>query len=330
MMSGFTRRRFLKASAAVGGAAMVGGLGVSEAFARKFPWKPFTAYQAGKPGGGTDRFSQNLFPEFQRLTGQPVNKLFTPGAGGILAGTKILAAPSDGHTLGIVAISTMNVSIHFNKPEQFGFGAFAYLGTMYVGPLAVFTGKDSKYTSIEQLVEDSKKEKISVAVTAARQMYHIGGMIFNKATGANFQYVPYGGGLASRRAAGSGEVPAVMTGLFDASANYDILRCLCIFGPKNPIPNIMKNVPTMHDVYGKKAVDLWHPTGICTSGEVEKENPDNYAFLVEKYEHAYKAKTTIDRQIKSGFPPEAVVYWSPEEIKEFEKDFIAQIRAIKL
>lgn len=323
------RRRLLQYGAAVGGASLSNGLWGFDAEAAGFPSKAFSAYVAAKPGGGHDRFSRAIAPEFQRTTGQPMKLIFTPGAGGVLAATKILNAPPDGHTLGVIAISSMNVSIQFGKPDNFSFGAFAYLGTMWSGPLAIFTGKNSKWKSIEQVVEASKTQKITAAVAGMRQMYHVGGLIFNKAVGGNIQFVPYGGGSPSRKAAAAEEADIVWTGLFDANAQYSVLRCLCIFADKNPIPDII-NAPTMHDVYPKQAVDLEHPTGYVTSAEVARKNPENYKFLVDKYREAHTSQVTRAALKKGGWPTKAIKYWSPEQIMEWEAGFRKDMAKISL
>ena len=326
-MSEFTRRRFLESGVAVGGGVLAAGLGLDAAVAASFPSKAFTMYSAGKAGGGFDRVSRNFAPEFERLTDKPFKVLFTPGAGGVLTATKLLSAKPDGHTVAYIAFSSMGVAIHVSKPPNFSHDSFAHIGTGYGGPLALFVGKNSKVESIEQLVSESKKRRVTAGISGAREWYHVGGLIFNARTGANITYVPYGGGGPSRKAAASGESDAVMTGLFDASTNYDILRCLCIFADKNPIPHLIQ-APTMGEVFGNKAISMLHPTGLTTSAEVKKKNPENYAYLVDTYKKAITAKSTRERLIKSGFPPEALIYWSPEEIEEWQKSFLSEVKQI--
>lgn len=327
-MSVFSRRQILQTGAVAGGAALTTGLGLDEVFAATFPSKAFTMYSAGKAGGGFDRASRNFAPEFERLTGQPYKVIFTPGAGGVLTATKLLTAPPDGHTMAYIAFSSMNVAIHVGKPPNFSYDSFAHIGTGYSGPLALFVGKNSKYDKLEDLINDSKKGRVTAGISGAREWYHVGGLILNARTGGNITYVPYGGGGPSRKAAASGEADAVMTGLFDAASNYDVLKCLCIFADKNPIPNIIQ-APTMKEIYGDKTgITMMHPTGLTTSAEVKAKNPDNYRYVVDAYKKAITAKTTRDRLIKSGFPAEALVYWGPDEINEWQKEFLSEVQKI--
>ncbi|MBI4184567.1 MAG: twin-arginine translocation signal domain-containing protein [Proteobacteria bacterium] len=329
-MSELTRRSFLKSGAAAGGAAMVGGLGLPAALAQeKFPSQPFTQYSAGSAGGGFDLVARSLAPEWERITGQPYKIIFTPGAGGVLTATKLLSAPPDGHTLAFIAYSSMNVSIHYTKPQGFGFGSFAHLGTSYMGPLALFTGKNSPYQTIDDLVKAGKTKKLTAGISGAREWYHIGGLIFNKRAGLNIDYIPYGGGGPSRKAAASGETDTVMTGLFDAAQDYGILRCLMIFAKKNPIPDVIK-APTMFDVWPDKAIEMMHPAGITTSAEVKKQHPDRYAYLVDTFRKSMAAPATVERLVKAGFQKESLINWSLQEIAEWEKEFIAELKTITL
>lgn len=327
-MSDLSRRQIIQTGAAMGGVAMASGLGLDRAYAANFPSKAFTMYSAGSAGGGFDRVSRNFAPKFEELTGQPFNVVFTPGAGGTLTATKLLTAPPDGHTMAYIAFSSMNVAIHVMNPPNYSYDAFAPIGTGYGGPLAIFTGKDNdKYNSIEDLVEASKKGRVTAGISGAKEWYHVGGLIFNKRTGAEITYVPYGGGGPSRKAAASGEADAVMTGLFDASANYDILKCLCIFAKENPIPDIVQ-APTMFDVYPKQALEMLHPTGLTTSAEVKAKNPEHYQYLVDTYKKAITDPATKERLVKSGFPRESLIYWGPDEINEWKKEFLAEVTQI--
>jgi tripartite-type tricarboxylate transporter receptor subunit TctC len=327
-MSTFTRRQILQTGAVAGGAAMASGLGLKDALAANFPSKAFSMYVAAKAGGGFDRATRGFGPEFERVTGQPMKVIFTPGAGGVLTATKLLTAQPDGHSLAYVAFSSLNVAIHVGKPPNFSYDSFAHLGTAFGGPLAIFVGKNSKYNSLEDLMEASKKGRVTAGISGAREWYHVGGLILNSRTGGNITYVPYGGGGPSRKAAASGEADAVMTGLFDAANQYDVLKCLCIFADKNPIPHLIQ-APTMKEIYGdKKGISMMHPSGVTTSVEVKNKNPDNYAYIVDAFKKAATSDATRDRMIKSGFPKEALMYWSPEEVEAWQSEFLSEVKKI--
>ncbi|WP_108661807.1 tripartite tricarboxylate transporter substrate binding protein [Acuticoccus kandeliae] len=327
-MTNLSRRSVVAGGVGLGGAAL---LGLRPEFARAadFPTKPFTAIVDAAPGGGHDRFTRAITPEWTRITGQPIIPEFKPGAGGVLSATTIVNAPADGYTLGVIAVSSMNVSIALGKPQGFGFGSFAYLGTMWNGPIAVFTGKDSKWESMTQVVEAAKTQKITAAVAALRAMYHISGVIFDKRMGIETQFVPYNGGGPSRQAAMSGETDIVWTGLYDASANYDGLRCLCVFDKENPIPDVI-DAPTVYEMFPEQALTLLHPTAYCVSAKVRDENPEVYQYLVDAYRETYTSEATQKALIDLQFQPASLKYTSPEELSAIEADFIEQLKSIEI
>jgi hypothetical protein len=100
---------------------------------------------------------------------------------------------------------------------------------------------------------------------------------------------------------------------------------VCVFGPENPIPKIMPG-PTMHELFGKAAIDIWHPVGFATSSKAKKANPAAYKLLVDTYREAYEASRPA--LVKIGFPEQALVYWSPEKISDWERGFLAGIKDI--
>ncbi|MCC7427066.1 MAG: hypothetical protein IT557_09190 [Alphaproteobacteria bacterium] len=294
---------------------------------QSYPTKAVTVYSASSAGGAFDQSLRVLGVEWEKQTGQPLRPAFTPGPGNILTATRTLTAPADGYSLAMIGFATNNVAIHFMKPPNYTFGAFSYIGTTYAGPLALFVGKNSPIQTIEQLVEESKRRRVTAGISGAREIYHIGGLMFNRAVGANIQYVPYNGGGPSRLAAASGEADAVMSGLFDASTHYNLLRCLCVFGPDNPIK---AQVPgrTMREAYGDKGLNIWHPVGIAAPAALERESPALFRQVVERYRSVYEAsRPAMER---AGFPKESLLLWTPEQIKEWERDFIASIRDIQI
>ncbi|UOM37149.1 tripartite tricarboxylate transporter substrate binding protein [Acuticoccus sp. I52.16.1] len=327
-MTELSRRSLIAGGVGLGSAAVL-GLVPRSGWAADFPSKPFTAIVDASPGGGHDRFTRAITPEWTRITGETIIPDFKPGAGGILSATTIVNAPPDGYTLGVIAVSSMNVSIAVGKPQNFTYGAFAYLGTMWNGPIAVFTGKDSKWESMEQVVEAAKTQQITAAVAALRAMYHISGVIFDKRMGIEERFVPYNGGGPSRRAAISGETDLVWTGLYDASNDYENLRCLCIFDKENPIPDVI-DAPSVYDLFPEQALTLMHPTAYCVSAKVRDENPEVYRYLVDAYRETYTAEATKKALIDLNFQPASLKYTSPEELEAIEADFLEQLKSLDL
>lgn len=322
----YSRRDVLKGASAFG-ALSATGLGPMPVWAQQFPTKPISIHLASSAGGAFDQSIRALAPEWEKRLGQPIRPVFAPGPGNVLAATRVVSGPHDGYTLAMVGAATNAVAIQFLKPPNYSFGALSFIGTTYAGPLALFVGKDSPIRTIEELVEQSTKRRVTAGISGAREIYHIGGLMFNRAVGGKIQYIPYNGGAPSRLAAASGEADAVMSGLFDASTHYDILRCLCIFGPENPVPKLMPG-RTVHEAFPGKGLDIWHPVGVAASSQLESQNPAVFDRLASTYHDAFEASRGALE--KTGFPAESLLLWSPKQIKEWEKAFVESIKDIQV
>src|SRR3546814_10236271 len=68
-------------------------------------------------------------------------------------------------------------------------------------PMAVWVGPNSPIASLEQLVEEGRKRRITVAVSRLPHPASIGMLALGEATGAEFNLVPFGGGNPTAMAA---------------------------------------------------------------------------------------------------------------------------------
>jgi hypothetical protein len=297
--------------------------------ADKFPTKPFSIVSESAPGGSFDRAVRVLEPGWEKRTGQPVKFVIAQGAGGQIAATKIIRSPADGHTLGINAITNLQVMINFNKPKEFGPESFVYLGTINVESLAIIVRKDAKWQNFDELYKEAQDRIVNVGVGQPNTYYHLAGLILNDAIGTKFNYIHYGGGGASRRALIAGEVPVVLTGLFSAANIYNQTRGLLVFAGTNPIPDIWKMASSSDVMPGRTFPEFHHPTTFYLPEEVRKRYPDRFNYLVKIFRETHQAPDTKERAIKAGFPGVAWKYWTPDECKAYEKEFVTKLQALK-
>lgn len=325
-----SRREFLMAGTAVSGAALLGALDFSPAYgAEKFPSKPFTIINESPPGGSFDRSVRVVEPDWEKRTGQPIKLEFAPGAGGQLAATKVVRNPPDGHTLGINAITNLQIMIHFNKPEEFGPESFIYLGTIFNEPLAIMVGKDAKWKNFDELFKEAREKPVNVGVGQPNTYYHLAGLILNDAVGTKFNYIHYGGGGASRKALIAGEVLVVLTGLFSAADIFDRTRGLLVFTSKNPIPEVFQMATSRDVMPGKTFPEFLHPTTFFCPAEVQKKYPDRFDYLAKTFRESVHSPETKERAVKALFPAASWEYWPPDQCKAYEKEFRARLQALK-
>ncbi|MGF1631210.1 MAG: Bug family tripartite tricarboxylate transporter substrate binding protein [Kiloniellaceae bacterium] len=182
-----------KASLA-GVAALVFGL--SGAVAAEEGWKPsgpvhFVMHT--KPGGGVDVFGRTLAKELEPLVGQSIVVVNAPGGGGATQMAKVRAGAPDGLTLGV------NTVTHFtgmltNLRGTFSPNDFEWIALAQIDPIIFFVAKDSKLTSITDLVELAKKNDGEVNIGGfgpVGSMQNIGTSMLEKEAGVKFNWVAF-------------------------------------------------------------------------------------------------------------------------------------------
>src|SRR3546814_4156480 len=117
-------------------------------------------------------------------------------------------------------------------------------------PMAVWVGPNSPIASLEQLVEEGRKRRITVAVSRLPHPASIGMLALGEATGAEFNLVPFGGGNPTAMAAITGEVDCSALPLANPITLGDQAIVLGIFADTNPTPDDTGNAPVVNDVFG--------------------------------------------------------------------------------
>jgi len=98
------------------GALAYGGLAPSLGKAASWPTKEVTMLLGQAPGGPTDFLARTLAVEFERRFGKPFIVKNVTGAGGLIAVSQVAAAQPDGHTMGLLGLSTF-LAPHMKQVE---------------------------------------------------------------------------------------------------------------------------------------------------------------------------------------------------------------------
>ena len=117
-----------------------------------FPIKPIEIILTSAPGGGADALARALAPPLQKQLGQPVVIKNVPGGGQRLAVRQFNQAPSDGHTLMYTTDTNLFIGWLMEPEDGFDPSAWKWVAGIRKAPAAVFTGKDSPYKSIKDVV----------------------------------------------------------------------------------------------------------------------------------------------------------------------------------
>jgi tripartite-type tricarboxylate transporter receptor subunit TctC len=189
--------------------------------AAAYPDKPITVVVHTKPGGGTDTMARAVWKHAARLSGAEFVIQTHSGAGGQIGYTKLATSKPDGYTLG--AITTLSITTHELTRKGVVYKlkeSFQPIGRVVLDPSIVVVRADSPFKTLGDLIAAAKKDpgKLTWGGTFLYGAHHVHYIMFNKATGAEMQYVPFDGGADSRAALLGGHIDVGSGGFSEYAA----------------------------------------------------------------------------------------------------------------
>jgi tripartite-type tricarboxylate transporter receptor subunit TctC len=185
------RRQFLRLA---GAAAAVPAM-PSLVRALDYPARPITAVVPFSAGGPVDTMARLLAEPMQRALGQPLIVENAAGAGGTIGAGRVARAAPDGYTIEI-GDGTSNVGSPAVYPLDFDtLKDFEPVALLSFSPLIVVGRKGLPPDNVKELIAWLKANpgKATSGTVGNASPSQIGALYFQKATGTQFQLVPYRG-----------------------------------------------------------------------------------------------------------------------------------------
>ena len=181
--------------------------------AQAWPSKPVRIIVPYPPGGSSDIIARAISQPLSDALKQPVVVENKPGANGN-TGTDFVAKSNDGHTLllcdtGALAITASVYSkLPFDPSKDLrGVTMLAY------SPHLLVVHPSVPANNLQELVALSRKQKLNFAVTAIGSAPHLAGVAVEKATKAEWTYIPYKGGAQAIGDTVAGQTQVLMNGM---------------------------------------------------------------------------------------------------------------------
>jgi len=205
--------------------------GVASAVAQTYPTHPITMVVGFPPGGPTDTLARIVADGMKNALGQPVAVETVSGAGGTIATGRVVHATPDGYTIGIGQWNS-----HVGSPALY---PLDYDVLKDLQPISLLTSSPNWVIGRSDLPPKSgfelmawlkqQTQPVTYATVGIGSPSHLIAITVAKATGANFQLVPYrgaapamqdmiGGHMAMSGLEASGSFPNVQSGRLRAFA----------------------------------------------------------------------------------------------------------------
>jgi tripartite-type tricarboxylate transporter receptor subunit TctC len=168
-----------------------------------YPDKPITMIVAFAPGGGTDLTARAIAPFIEKYLGGNAKIIIVnkTGAGGAIGFAQLANSRPDGYTIGM--INTPNVlTIPIERNSDFNWQRYDLLGNLVDDPGNFAVHADSPIKNLAELAAfaKSKPGDVSVGTTGAGSDDHLAMLLFEKATGAKMNHIPFKGAADVRTA----------------------------------------------------------------------------------------------------------------------------------
>lgn len=176
-----------------------------------FPKKPIKIIVPWAAGGGTDVFVRVISELGPKYFDEAIVVENKEGAGGTVGLAEAKKQPADGYTL--VATSGGLFSTHPHLREvQYGLEDFVPVQGMHYSPQIFVVNGDSPYNTIEELVDDAKKNNktINYAAPGAMSVGHLAMSTFFDNADVKSELVPYQGHGPAVAALLGGHVDAIV------------------------------------------------------------------------------------------------------------------------
>ncbi len=276
-----------------------------------FPTKPLELVVAFSAGGPTDVPARILAKYWEEELGQTIVVVNKPGAQGQIGHAETAKASPDGYSLGFLNVPILNLT--GKRSGLYDPDSFDYIGCNIVDVGAIMVSVDSKYGSLEELLEDAKANPGDVLLTCngpATDDY-LGLLELQEAAEVEFGYVPQTDDAGTVTAIMGGHADVGLANLSNYVSHKDDVRVLALMAdersPKFP------DIPTFEELTGKKA------TYVSARGlGAPKGLPDEVlAKLRETFENAAKNPNLIADFDKIGFDE---IFWTGEEFEAYTVD----------
>ncbi|MFZ5943581.1 MAG: tripartite tricarboxylate transporter substrate binding protein [Bacillota bacterium] len=269
-----------------------------QAPAAKYPEKDITLIIPFTAGGASDVQARIVEKYFKDEFGVNLIITYKEGAGGEVGFTELAKSNPDGYTIGGLNVPHI-VLQPLARETEFTIDSFAYIGQVVNDPQLVAVLKDSKYNSLQELIDDAKANpgKITLGNVGTFSGHHIASLNLMDLTGTEFTLIPYKGSADQIVALQGGHVNAIMGNLNDVMRDLDKYKILGIATEERH--------PMVPDVPSFKELGVDMSSGITRLFGAPKDiAPEKLARLREGFEKIAKNPQYLEDMAKIGQPEE--------------------------
>ena len=277
---------------------------VSNAQSNSFPDRPLTIVVGFGVGGSVDQMARALAPFLSEELGQPVQVVNKKGAGTLLAANYVLSKPDDGYTIFASGFNPYLTNTILEGNADYTLDDFSFINFQWFAEDFIAVNKDSKFTSLPQLMNEIKEHPKTVRASVVRgSSGHLMTKLLLELFGIpqdNLNLVTYNGGGPARTAVAGGVVDFTIISATGTESVQEYIRPLAIVNEKD---NEYWQAQAINDALADTGITA--PVlkgtirGFATSSTTKKQHPERFEILVQAMKRALDNPEFLD-QIKQS------------------------------
>lgn len=262
------RRSLIKLGLGLPAVALSGlSLGMAgQAHAATFPSEPITLIVPFPAGGATDNQMRALSIPLSKLLKQTVIISNKPGVGGTLGpSTMARSARPDGYTMSVV-VGTLFRYPFIQDVSYDPLNDFTYIANLTGYSYGIVVRDDAPWQTLNELLEDGKRRPnaISFGATGVGGTGHIVMERLQRATGAQFNFVPYKGAAEETTALLGGHIGFVSDAGWGPIFDTKRTRMLAVMGAERAkrVPDVPTLTELGFNIVAGNPVGVVGPAGV--------------------------------------------------------------------
>ncbi|MCB8887581.1 tripartite tricarboxylate transporter substrate binding protein [Vreelandella malpeensis] len=207
--------------------------------------------QGFQAGGGSDALAQLVHPHLRESLGVNFINEYIPGATGAIAWTRLThQSPKDGTVVSITNTPMLMTNYIINDAISYSIEELTPIANVVTDPGIIVVHPDSPYETVEDLFAAAEENpgRITIGNSGVGGDDYFSTIMVERATGLDFELVPFAGDGPSATAAMGGQIDASFNnvGIVYGHLQANSLRPLAVFTEER-LP-MLPDVPTLKEV----------------------------------------------------------------------------------
>jgi tripartite-type tricarboxylate transporter receptor subunit TctC len=275
-------------------------------------------------GGGVDQAARAFTRVWSKHLGANFEYSYFPGASGqvgyevFVGKRKPTAYNLLFGNIGPEMIMYATQNVRYKYPDD-----IMYFGSIDVDDSVIWVPTNSKFKTINDLVDEGKKRQITLSTSRLPHPSTIGALALADAAGIKVRMIPYGGGGPARAAALTGEVDGCATFLSSSLGLSEQARFLTVFNDINRAPDLTDNATPVNQALGTKIPPMSGQRAWAVHRKVAEQYPDRLEKLVSSMKEVFadpEYKTVAE---KAGTPWEFIQFGDAAACDKSAQEFAA-------